>query len=410
MSDIVLNHDQQIAVDAAVNWFLNSPEQTFQIAGPAGTGKSVVISEILKRLPITDDEVLPMAYTGQACTVMRKRGLPSACTCHSGLFEMHRVVRRDSRGHAIMHPEFNTPMYTWRASPKDLTRSMYKLIILDEAWMVPESFRRHIDNSGIKVLAAGDPYQLPPIGGNPGYLVSGTIYHLTELMRQAENSPIVYLANRAKAGLPIEPGMYGNDALVAFQGELDYSIISKADIVLCARNETRESLNTSFRRDILHIQTEFPVYGDRMICRRNNWGKEVQGINLVNGLAGTVIRPPDIGTTGKRSVMIDFLPDMTSIPFYQLEINMNYFKSHSRKEKDMIEIDPYAPGDLFEYNYVSTVHLAQGSEYNSGVFIEEPFNASSINALIYTAITRFKHKLIYLRPRPRYWVGYDYSN
>ena len=64
MNDIVLNKDQQKAADAAVNWFYHSSEQTFQIAGPAGTGKSVVISAILERLNLNPSQVLPMAYTG----------------------------------------------------------------------------------------------------------------------------------------------------------------------------------------------------------------------------------------------------------------------------------------------------------------------------------------------------------
>ena len=244
---MILNKEQQIAADAAVNWFYHSPEQTFQIEGPAGTGKSVVISEILSRLNLSIDEVLAMAYTGQACTIMRKRGMPKACTCHSGLFTPVKTIVKDEFGRAKINKTFNVPLVKWSFIPKDFTNSNIKLIILDEAWMVPKHFKQHIDNTGIKVLATGDPGQLPPVGGEPGYLTSGIIYHLTELMRQAENSPIVYLANRARIGLNIETGMYGNDVLVIFDDELDNDIISRSNVVLCGKNATREFINTKVR-------------------------------------------------------------------------------------------------------------------------------------------------------------------
>ena len=402
MNGIVLNKGQQIAVDAAVNWFHHSSEQTFCIEGPAGTGKSVVISEILSRLNLSDDEVLPMAYTGQACTIMRKRGMPKACTCHSGLFTPVQKVMKDSHGNIMMNKTFNVPLVKWSFIPKDFTNSNIKLIILDEAWMIPSHFKRHIDDTGIKVLATGDPGQLPPVGGDPAYLISGTVYHLTELMRQAENSPIVYLANRARHGFPIETGMYGNDVLVIFDDELDNSIIAKSNVVLCGKNATREYINNVVRDQILNIHTDFPVFGERVICRKNNWEREVDGIHLVNGLTGTVITPPDIGRFTGYVMRIDFLPDLLDVPFTNVDINYKYLNA-SHKEKESLKLNPFLEGERFEYAYASTVHLSQGSEYDSGTYIEEFLRSDMQNALNYTAITRFKHQMIYVKHRPKFW-------
>ena len=224
---IQLNQLQQTFVDMAVNWFYNSSSTLLQLAGYAGTGKSVVISEILRRLRLSEDEVLPMAYTGQACTIMRKRGFSNACTCHSGLFIPIQEVETDPEtGMIRMNKTFNIPIVKWKFIPKDFTGTRIKLIILDEAWMVPKRFKNFIDRTGIKVIAAGDPGQLPPIGDSPGYLTEGPIFFLTELMRQSENSPIVYLANRAREGKIIEPGLYGDSALVIFDDELDNDLLS----------------------------------------------------------------------------------------------------------------------------------------------------------------------------------------
>ena len=402
MNGIILNKEQQIAADAAVNWFHHSSEQTFSIEGPAGTGKSVVISEILSRLNLRPEEVLPMAYTGQACTIMRKRGMPKACTCHSGLFDPIQTTVKDSHGRIVMNKQFNVPLVKWSFIPKDFTNSEIKLIILDEAWMIPKHFKQYIDNTGIKVLATGDPGQLPPVGGEPGYLTSGIIYHLTELMRQAENSPIVYLANRARLGIPIETGMYGNDVLVIFDDELDNDIIAKSNVVLCGKNITREHINQVVRNQILGITTDYPLFGERVICRKNNWEREVDGIHLVNGLTGTVISPPDIGRFSGTTMMIDFLPDLLDKPFLNTEINYKYINA-SHQEKEALKTNPYLEGERFEYAYGSTVHLSQGSEYDSGTYIEEFLRSDIQNALNYTAITRFKRQMIYVKHRPKYW-------
>lgn len=403
MNNLVLNHDQQITADAAVKWFYHSSEQTFQIAGPAGTGKSVVISAILDRLNLTMDEVLPMAYTGQACTIMRKRGMPKACTTHSGLFIPIQEIDKDAFGHAKMSSQFNVPLVKWKFIPKDFTGSGIKLIILDEAWMIPEHFKRHIDNTGIKVLATGDPGQLPPVGGNPGYLINGTIYYLNELMRQAENSPIVYLATRARQGLPIETGMYGNDVLVIFDDELDNNIIARSNVVLCGKNTTRDFINKKVRSEILNFHTDYPLFGERIICRKNNWEREVDGIHLVNGLTGTVITPPDIGRFDGYVMRIDFLPDLLDVPFTNLDINYKYLNA-SHEEKEALKLNPYLEGERFEYSYASTVHLSQGSEYDCGTYIEEFLRSDMQNALNYTAITRFKHQMVYVKHRPKYWT------
>ena len=226
---IVLNQEQQAISDAAVDWYKNSSDLLFQYDGEAGTGKSVVLFDIVQRLGLTPDQILPMAYTGAATIVMRTKGFTNACTCHSGLFIPVQEVSKDPvTGEVLMDKQFNTPIVTWKFIPKDFTNSYIKLIIIDEAWMVPRSFRKYIEDTGIKVIATGDSGQLPPVSDAPAYLVDGKIYHLTQLMRQAESSPLIYLAHRARRGLPIECGLYGKDALVIFDDEVDNELIAKS--------------------------------------------------------------------------------------------------------------------------------------------------------------------------------------
>ena len=82
-----LNPGQQAVVDAAVDWFNNSSELVFQYTGAAGTGKTVVLNEIVRRLNIPLENIMPMSYTGTAAIVMRNRGMTNAKTIHSSIYE-----------------------------------------------------------------------------------------------------------------------------------------------------------------------------------------------------------------------------------------------------------------------------------------------------------------------------------
>ena len=152
----------------------------------------------------------------------------------------------------------------------------------------------------------------------------------------------------------------------------------------------------------MNINSDYPHYGERIICRKNNWGRSVNNIPLVNGLTGSVMVPPDIGRFNKDTMFIDFLPDLFNIPFTGVEINYKYLNAN-HSEKEAIKNSPYTKGELFEYAYASTVHLAQGSEYLNGVYIEEMLRPDMATALNYTAVTRFRNKMIYVKRKPKYW-------
>ena len=398
----ILNEEQQAISDAAVTWFRNSSDLLFQYDGEAGTGKSVVLFDIVRRLGLSEDQILPMAYTGAATIVMRTKGFTNACTCHSGLFiPVQEIAKDPATGETLMDKQFNTPIVKWKFIPRDFRDSPVRLIIIDEAWMVPKSFRKHIEATGIKVIATGDSGQLPPVADDPAYLVDGNIYHLQQLMRQAEGSPLIYLAHRARRGLPIECGLYGKDVLVIFDDEVDNNLIAKSNVVLCGTNKTRDAINSRVRYQILNKFNDFPEYGERLICRKNDWSMTIQGISLANGLVGTVVRPPEIGSYNGKELVIDFLPDLLPIPFTDLKISHQYLNA-SHQEREKLKLSPYIKGELMEYAYAITVHLSQGSEYNCGIYFEENLGINLQNNLNYTAITRFKHQMIYAVHRFKY--------
>lgn len=403
LNNIILNENQEYIVKAAVDWYKNQSSELFQFDGEAGTGKSVVLYNIKHRLGLSDDEVLPIAYTGQAAMVMRTKGFSNAVTCHSGLYYANYSEIKDDNGNVIMDEQFGVPKMKWQFYPRDLRGDGIKLIIVDEAPMVPDYIKYVIDKSGIKTIATGDMGQLPPVKAKSAYLQDGYIYHLTELMRQSKESPLIYIAHRARNGGSIDIGSYNGIVDVIYDDELTDDMLKKANIVICGKNKTRDYFNVKIREQIYGINSDAPIYNDRMICRKNNRFIENDGIFLSNGLVGSVVKPPSIDTYSKNNTyMIDFLPDLGKIPFKDIECDYIYLKSPTDK-KLLLKGSPYSKGEKFEFAYASTCHLAQGSEYDSGVYIEEFLNNSIQAKLNYTAITRFKKKLIYVKRRKRFF-------
>lgn len=396
---IQLNQGQEDIVSKAVSWYNNSSEQVFQIAGNPGTGKSVVLNEIISRLKLHTEDIAPMAYTGAASVVMRMKGLVTAKTIHSWRYEPIEEEMVDELGRPIMDTYFNTPITHVKFVPKDL--SNIKLIVIDEAGSVPSYMKNDILSVGAKVLVAGDLDQLPPVADAPAFLYTGKVHVLTEIMRQAAHSPIVYLSQRAKMGLPIHLGNYGN-VLVISGDEVVDDMLKNSPVILCGKNVTRDYLTAHIRTNILHKPSLLPTVGEKLICRKNNWALSSDGINLTNGLTGTVTNMPNAREFDGTCFYIDFVPDIApNICFHHVPCNYRYISS-DKEQKDVIKKMKHVEGNLFEFGYAQTVHLAQGSQWTHGMYYEEYINPNINNNLNYTAITRFSQMCIYVKQSRRY--------
>lgn len=404
---IILNDEQEKIRQAAVNWFRNSSEQLFEYSGPAGTGKSVLIFEILKSLGLKENQYMPMAYTGAAAIVMRTKGFTTAKSIHSSLYEVVETYEDDNND--ITRKAFGLgARKVTRFQLRSVLDPTVKLLFIDEAYMVPKYMVKDIMSFGIKVIACGDPNQLPPIGDNPGFLVGYGVHRLTQLMRQSKDNPIIYLANRAMKGEPIHCGAYGNDVLVINDTDFIPQMVGFADSIICGLNNTRDTINNYVRSLMGYQDYQTPLYGERIICRNNNWDFVRGGIALTNGLAGTVLNQPDISGMNKYSDIfrVDFAPDLIQgIVFENVLINSDYFTG-TRETKNRLKDQARnygIRGELFEFAYALTTHLAQGQEYYNGIYIEEFMRQNIQNQLNYTGITRFKNKLIYIRKTNKYF-------
>ena len=362
---MIWNQQQAQIIDNAVNHILHGNQQVYQFTGFAGTGKTTVLMEIIKRIGIPLHRIAPMTYIGQAAIVMRSKGLYNAKTAHSWVFELvEELVEED--GKPIIDPVFNKPMVKLVFRPKPVSAfDDIDYIIIDEAYTIPIEMKPYIERLGKKIIACGDPWQLPPVKSKPAYLVDGKIDRLTEIVRQDKNSGIAYIAERARLGLPIHTGLYGN-VLVVEQNEITDEMIMNSCIVICGKNKTREYFNNRVRNDIMKFKTELPTLGEKIICRKNNWNIDIDGISLANGLIGSVIKAPSVSNFDGKQFYIDFKPDLLNAYFPNLNCDYKYFTA-SMDMKPFIKNDKYSKGEKFEFAYAITTHLSQGAQYPNGI-------------------------------------------
>lgn len=402
----MLNNDQRKIHDDALKNLFTGCKQVYEYGGAAGTGKTYTLYQICKDSGIPMNKILPMAYTGAAATILRKKGFINATTLHSGLFTPTEVPNpnyshliKESIDHQFGIP--NIPKTILKFLPKKVLPGI-ELIVIDEGRMCPLHMKPIIESYGIPVIVTGDPHQLDPVGDKPAYLL-GEYPELHELMRQDALSPIIYIAHRILNDEPIHTGLYGNKVLVIEDTDLTDNMILSSNLVLCGTNSTRDYWNNYIRENLLGFHGPLPHYGERLICRRNNHSIEISGISLANGLLGFAASEPDGSTFNKKTFYMDFLPDILEEPFMFLECDYEYFSAPAKVRSKYN--NPFNKGEKFEYGYCITTHLSQGSEATKGIYIDEWLgnDIDLTRRLRYTGVTRFKDSMIYIKKHRKFY-------
>lgn len=390
-----LNKGQKEAIDRATRFYKQGDYQLFEISGPAGSGKTTIIKEIVSRINLDlKSEVLFMAYVGQATLVLRMKGLYSK-TIHSSIYDVEEVPVYENGKLIIGSDGVIKTKIIFKKKP--IIDPNVKLIIVDEAPMVPEDLKKDILSYGIPVIALGDLDQLPPVIGNTSFLTEPDVI-LTEVMRQAEDNPILHLAELARAGKDIPTGKYGPRCYVFDEMKLSDNILAKLDIIICGKNQTRTDINNYMRHDVFKYDTDLPVMNDKVLCKKNNWKIAVDDINLVNGLDGIVTSPIDMSSMGGGSFKMDFKPIFMNNGFKDISVDYEYFidRVHNNNKERY-----FNTANKFEYGYSRTCHSAQGSQYISELVIEEMLNPATHRNWLYTAITRCMEFLILVKRKKK---------
>ena len=390
--NIDLNTDQVYALYDLENWWNTQNKQVIEVSGAAGTGKTTLIKYFIDRLELKMENVLFVAFMGKAAVQMARTGLP-AKTIHSAIYDYVESIARDEDGKMIIKAN-GKPKIIHRFELKDHLSKKIKLIVVDEGSMVDPNIGRDLLSFNIPVVVLGDLNQLPPVFGDPFFLKEPDII-LKQIMRQAENDPIVWLANQVLDGNELKPGVYGNSAVIRKSDITDFNL-KKADMIITGTNKLRYNINQYMRESIKGIKKlEYPHVNEKVICKKNNWGQSIgDNIYLMNGLTGfvdTIYRE----SYNKKSMKMDFRPDFSKKIFRGIEFDYKHMYSVPGTTNET-DSNPYNfLYDKFEYGYVITTHSSQGSSWENVLYFHEPFLSGDDNKkLLYTGITRASKSIV----------------
>ena len=418
----------------------NQAKEVFMLKGFAGTGKTTVLTSLVKILNTYGYKYVLLAPTGRAAKVMSSYSKKQASTIHKKIYR--QKANPYSEG------------LIFSRQPNKLNNTIF---IVDEASMISDE-KAFGDNGllqdlmayvfeGInnKLLLIGDTAQLPPVNQSlspsldAGYLKSNfrcEVYEieLRQVMRQAQQSGILMNATNLREQLrEQEPQLkmctrpYKD--LYRMTGEkledgLRYAYDKfgvENTTVICRSNKNANLYNQHIRRQIFFSEDEIGVSDYLMIVRNNYYwlDKESEIGFMANGdfveitkiiryeemygfrFADVRIRFIDYPEEEELEVkiMLDTLyseapalPADKSQQLYQ-EILKDYSDLGTKRERSQqLKKNPYLNALQVKFAYALTCHKAQGGQWDA-VFVDHGYLKAEITGTdfarwLYTAVTR----------------------
>jgi ATP-dependent exoDNAse (exonuclease V) alpha subunit len=429
----------------------------FLLKGYAGTGKTTIISTLIKILNDYGYKSFLLAPTGRAAKVMSNYSGKVALTIHKKIYKQTADAFSGSLS------------FVRQKNYHDNT-----LFIVDEASMITDDAdfgNRSLlndlidfvfENPGNKLMLIGDVAQLPPVGKelspalNQNYLEK-TFYmsvfaeELTEVMRQDEQSGILFNATQLRNELLSEtPTIRINtrafrDVFKMTGDKLEeglryaYNKYGKENVIILTRsNKQAVQYNQYIRRMINFSEDELDA-GDRLMVVRNNYNileddspagfiangdfLELLKIRKTQDLYGFRFADVTVRLTDYEKqpefdakIMLDTLhaatPSMSSEEYRRLYegVLQDYVHIKSKTERaEALRKDPYLNALQVKFAYALTCHKSQGGQWST-VFIDQGYLPSEqINnefiRWLYTAITRATDEVFLLNFNPTFFTN-----
>lgn len=403
---MILTQKQGQGVKAIQQWFKRGIG-TFRLFGYAGTGKSTILKYALGELGLDPHEYVVMTATGKAAHVLRQKGTTNAINFHGLIYKLcgsnEGLVAKLTEELSSLEKSTDSfiqlgtgvvdrveYMFRLKQKIKEAARLHFefqpealegkRLIVLDEVSMVDEAVACDILSYNLPVLVLGDPGQLPPIGRPSVFIQGEPDIMLTEIHRQAWDSPIIELATRARKGEYLRLGSYGPGVSIRERPKHGEAFL-EFDQVLAGKNETVKNMNRQMREAKGYL-SPFPENDDeRIICLKNN-----HDLGLFNGMFLRVTDRYLSSATTMHANVRD--RDDVNAPRHYKPLGLGTFYDHKA---------PALGSDIIHasFGYCITTHKAQGSEWgNVGVIIELFAQTPGDNEKwLYTAITRASERL-----------------
>jgi ATP-dependent exoDNAse (exonuclease V) alpha subunit len=412
----------------------------FLLRGYAGTGKTTIVSTLIKVIPSFGYKSVLLAPTGRAAKVMSGYADKIALTIHKKIYKQ------------------TADPYTGSLSfQRQKNYHTKTLFIVDEASMITDEadfgnrsllsdlIEYVFEHESNKLMLIGDVAQLPPVGQDLSpaleksflakrYDMSIFEEELREVMRQDSESGILYNATELRNQLTQKEPQINiatksyRDVFRMTGDKLEDGLRYAYDkfgqentIILTRSNKSAVQYNEYIRRIINFSEDELDA-GDRLMVVRNNYNvleEESPAGFIANGdfvellkirrtqemhgfrFADVTLRLTDYDKQPEfdAKIILDTLhsasPSLSNEDNRKLydSIQQDYADIKSKKERmEALRKDPFLNALQVKFAYALTTHKSQGGQW-SAVFIdqgylpEEQVNTEFIRWL-YTAITR----------------------
>lgn len=425
------------------------PNPTYLLRGYAGTGKTTLVTTLVKTLPELGMDYVLLAPTGRAAKVMSGYTHRFASTIHKKIYQVASLPDGSLRMVRAQNKHQDTLFIVDEASMIGDERDFGSKSLLDDLLDYVFSGTR------CRLLLIGDNAQLPPVGSEVSpaldidflqreFPLTIATYELTEVKRQALQSGILSNATHLRSLLLedrmlyappffdlhfndthiIDPERFEEMLFQAFDAEQRYE-----SVIICKSNKRANLFNQAIRSRILNIEGEIAT-GDLLMVVKNNyyWADGHQQISFIaNGDLAEIqkiSRYEELYGFRFAEVTLHF-PDYPDAPDLEVKILLDTLNSNSASlteeeqtrlrqavEADYMDIpnrrerykemkkNPWFNALQVKFAYALTCHKTQGGQWKQ-VFVDSAFNLKDTLEKedlrwLYTAVTRAQETLYFV--------------
>jgi exodeoxyribonuclease V len=425
----------------------NNNDVIFLMTGYAGTGKTSVISSIVKTLDMLRIRSVLLAPTGRAAKVLASYSGRQAYTIHKKIYR--QKSSKDGVGNFSLDRNLHKDTFFIVDEASMVSNSSGDSSLFGSGRLLDDLIEFVYSGTECKLILVGDTAQLPPVGSilspalDPaslgGYGFGLITCELKQVVRQSETSGVLMNATRVRLQVAetnlVHPSIdcINYKDTIRITGEELIDEISSAygtcgmeeTVIVVNSNKQANRYNQGIRNRIFFREEEISP-GDIVMVVKNNYfiiDEDEDGTGFIaNGdiaevrkirkyeerygfrFADMVLKFPDYNLEIEAKVMMDVLHlDTPALPsdrnkeLYQ-SILADYLNIKTRRKQfEAVRNNPYFNALQIKFAYAVTCHKAQGGQWER-VFIDQGmFNRNEITIdylrWFYTALTRSTDKV-----------------
>ena len=441
-------NDQSDALKKIASYICdNNNDVIFLMTGYAGTGKTSIISSVVKTLDLLRMRSVLLAPTGRAAKVLASYSGRQAFTIHKKIYR--QKSSRDGLGSFSLDRNLHKDTFFIVDEASMVSNSSGDSSLFGSGRLLDDLIEYVYSGTDCKLILVGDTAQLPPVGSilspalDPSSLNTygfGLITcELRQVVRQSETSGILMNATRVRLQVAENNLVHPSIDSINFKdtiritGEELIDEISSAygtcgmegTIIVVNSNKQANRYNQGIRNRIFFREEEISP-GDMVMVVKNNYfiiEEDEDGAGFIaNGdiaevkkirkyeerygfrFADMVLKFPDYNLEIESKVMMDVLHlDTPALPSEKnKELFQNILADYinirtRRKQFEAVKNNSYFNALQIKFAYAVTCHKAQGGQWER-VFIDQGmFNRNEITIdylrWFYTALTRSTEKV-----------------